>query len=227
MEGPFPGGFKPPKLNFVGDMTKNWWRFEDHYTVFMIATALDNECTMERRIEYLLHFIGERGRRIFIAFKWRSDKEKLQLDAVLAKFKAYFNPPEICVQDRTVVGSDGKVYEILVDDVNMCDVSDDDSLWDGGWTLVYSDSDDDSEHEDDDEKDAYSKDEVAVKNDEEVVIKDDKEVVDDVYLCDVSDNDSLWDGGYWKVCWDSDDEMDAYRGVRAELYYLQYILYQR
>jgi hypothetical protein len=94
------GGYERPSMNWsASDLAVEWRRFRQHCEFTFNGPLADKE--EARKVAYLMTFIGDKGREIYLTFTWtaaqgdgadRVPAENDTLNGVYAKYEAYVAP---------------------------------------------------------------------------------------------------------------------------------------
>ena len=72
------------------DLPKEWKRFKQHCK-FTFKGPLAQKSEVER-VNYLMTYVGDKGREVYTTFQWATPDECDELGAVCAKFDHYVAP---------------------------------------------------------------------------------------------------------------------------------------
>ncbi|KAJ8975158.1 hypothetical protein NQ317_014532 [Molorchus minor] len=89
---------KPATLDLNGNLSENWRRFKQNYSIFMKASEKDSKSS-DIKASILLSLAGEEAVELFNTFGL-SEADSLEEEKILDTFEAYCNPKKNVVYER-------------------------------------------------------------------------------------------------------------------------------
>ncbi|XP_067045916.1 uncharacterized protein [Acropora muricata] len=81
----------PSALALTGNLTENWWRFNQQFEIYEIASGLARKDGKVRAMT-LLHMAGSEALEVYNTFQWDEDEDNTKVEKIMEKFERYCNP---------------------------------------------------------------------------------------------------------------------------------------
>ncbi|XP_030854482.1 uncharacterized protein K02A2.6-like [Strongylocentrotus purpuratus] len=89
---------QPPPLDFKGNMSENWRRFKQKFTLYNVASGM-SEKDEKLQTSMLLHVIGDAALELYNTFVF-AEGESMKLEKVLNKYEEYCMPKRNLTYER-------------------------------------------------------------------------------------------------------------------------------
>ena len=82
---------QPDPMSMDGALDRNWKIFKSNYSIYALATETSKK-TKEVEAATFLYCIGQEAREVYETFEFETEDQRIQVDAIIAKFDDHFLP---------------------------------------------------------------------------------------------------------------------------------------
>ena len=91
----------PPVLSLEGNLSENWRKWHQRYTLYETASGLQEKTDAIRGATFL-HCIGQEALDVYNTFTWAQEADKVSVAVIVEKFQSYCSPKKNVTFERHI-----------------------------------------------------------------------------------------------------------------------------